>query len=157
MALSLGALFIFLFFFNVSAKVCVRVCGNVRFFNSLENMRDVWGDRSICSSKGLVLCDFFFFFCVRSFNCVQSTEVSWTAMLQKPEMEGDRCGHFSTIPGMRVFASAVDSQGFLPRSFLQEVVSGPSEAAFPRQHPLSACAELLPLPPLLHAHGFGVV
>lgn len=111
MALSLGALFIFLFFFNVSAKVCVRVCGNVRFFNSLENMQDVWGDRSICSSKGLVLCDFFFFFCVRSFNCVQSTEVSWTAMLQKPEMEGDRCGHFSTIPGMRVFASVVDSRG----------------------------------------------
>lgn len=78
-------------------------------------------------------------------------------MLQKPEMEGDRCGHFSTIPGMRVFASAVDSRGFLPRFFLQEVVSGPSKAAFPRQHPLFARAELLRLPPLLHAYGFGVL
>uniref|UniRef100_A0A8C9G619 LIM zinc-binding domain-containing protein n=1 Tax=Pavo cristatus TaxID=9049 RepID=A0A8C9G619_PAVCR len=73
----------------------------------------------------------------------QSTGVSWTAMLQKPEMEGDRCGHFSAIPGMRVSASAVGSRGLSPHSFLQEMISGSNRVAFPHYLLMLSCRQVV--------------
>lgn len=111
MALSLGALFIFLFFFNVSTKVCVCVRGNVRFFNILENMRDVWGDRSICSSKGLVLCDFSFFFF--SFACVRLTASN------PPKFLGRRCFRNRRWREIDVVISRPSQEcGFSPRRWI---------------------------------------
>lgn len=83
-------------------------------------------------------------FCVPLFNCSQSTGVSWTAMLQKPEMEGDRCGHFSAIPGMQVSASAVGSRGLSPLSFLQETISGSNRVTFPSCLLVLSCGQVVP-------------
>lgn len=109
------------------------------------------GGETCISSTSLKVCEMFvellesqhYGFCVPLFNCSQSTGVSWTAMLQKPEMEGDRCGHFLAIPGMWVSALAVGSRGLSPHSFLQETISGSNRVAFPRCLLMLSCVQVV--------------